>query len=673
MLTTFMNPKSEKESLSQQMSQTERVPVRILAVRKRGQEFFPRQIVRGENGGEEGGRAVRGDAKGKGKGKGKEQPRAPEAVEAEPKGKQVEQPVQVNTKGKQPEQPIYQGAVQVEPKGKHVERLVPATIKGKQPEQLRPQQPVQGEPKSKQVEQPIQGSRKSKQPQQTPPEPSKPPTVVKGKQTQDLTSEQRLQVRPTLQSPLRKAILANANPVYHGSQKVFIARIPAKMKAKRSMMHRVEVSIIADTLCRHPQTFFFKNLPDVENYWGALNDAATTARRIVRLEMGGQPIPYFLLVSKGELPKADSPRNDNIIFADMHVPIFGDAFIFKLAYVELDENGYARYVNVEDEVGSIDWLPEAIREAARKVDNATAAEANPGFPDVENDADPETMRKYVQSLLRHRDPMQKAARKYGSGLLVDPRSGLPGVMSMGRNLTGMAKKVGAWRDEGVLRMDIGPKSADFKTFKDFHEKALVAFYAILDCTNGMGDLRGASSASVDLGSSETKTTDSVERVKKSFRAASDAFDEVRAVRRVNAARKVIKALNVDEIPKRIHMEDIHHNIEAVLRTLADWERNRDLSAHAKNGPFDPKIVDEFVKRVRGADQAMEAPGNESKPKSDINKVNAAFESIKVNFDKQKVLPKMKVAKKAEAPRKADNTRCPELPDLPGYPGTSRPE
>lgn len=581
------------------------------------------------------------------------EPSPRQLVQGNPKGKQVEQPIQGNIKGKQPEQLRPQEPVPVEPKGKQVEQPVRANLKGKQPEQPWPQQPVQAEPK---------GSLNSKQPEQAPPKGSKHPTV-KGKEPQTFTFEQWLQLRPTLQPPPRKAILANARPVYLGCPKVFIARIPGDRNAKPSTMHPVKVSVIPDTAYRHPQTFFFKNIPDVERYWGILNDAATTAQRVVRLERDSEPTPYFLLVCRGEHPKPTSPRNDNAIFADMHEPIFGDAFVFRLADPEIDEKGYSRYANIDKDLGSIGWLPEAIRGAGMKVEHATASDANPGFPDMTAYADAETMLKDAQKMMRWMTAIRKADKKYGSALPVDAIPELPDIKKMKAILRAMTAQMHAWSDDDVLRLGRDPESSDFKTVQDFTKKALVAHKVIEENSNEVD-------AAMNFGLSDVKTKDAVERIKTSFRVASDAFIGVEATTKVDFTRQVIDTLTVDDIPAAVDLKALKQITNAMMVHVATWKRDRAFLAHAVSGPLGPDLFDEFAKKMQVACQAMADIGTESRVSRAIHEVNDAFQAIKAEVAKEESLPKVDpaTARKADA---ATSSANPEMPDLPGHPGTSQ--
>lgn len=412
----------------------------------------------------------------------------PEQPEREkPTGRQVEQPLQANTKGKQSEQSRSQQSVQTDRKGKQVEQAAQPILISKQPQltfqqwlqiknnqQSLPRQTVHAKLKGKQTEQPRQPNprlrSKSKQLQADSLDQSKHPTA-KGQQSQNLSSEEWRQAKPP-----RRAILANAKPVYLGCPKVYITRIPYSRNGKPRSIHRVKVSVIPD-VGRHPQTFLFKNIPDVEYYWGFLNDAATTAQRIVRLERDGQPTPYFLLACRGEWPKVTSPRNDNAIFAGVQEPtVFSDAFVFKLGEPEIYEDGYVRYVHIEEDLGNIDWIPEAIREAAKKVEYATPLDANPGFPDMENYADPETMSKDVQKMRKHMNAYRKAAEGYGSDL---PTEYEPGMLEFGAMKETVAKMTVLLYK---MREDVFGdfESSDHRMDQDCIQQANAAFKAIRD-------------------------------------------------------------------------------------------------------------------------------------------------------------------------------------------------
>ena len=425
-------------------------------------------------------------------------------VQENSKGSQVEQPLQVNAKGKQPEQPRLQQSVQPDRKGKTVEQAAQPNLKrkqdhlssneqlnvftagGKEPQtssfqqflqgkynlQSPPQQIAQAEPKGKQVEQPEQAnlSLRSKQPQQAPPEQSKQPTA-KGQRSLKAPVEEYWPGWPP-----KRGILANARPVYLGCPKVYITRIPYSRNGKPKAMHRVKVYVKPD-VAGHPQTFFFKNIPDVEWYWGFCNDPATTAQRIVRLEKEGQPTPYFLLACRGEWPELTSPRNDNAIFAGLHeLMVFSDAFVFKLGEPETYGEGYVNYVHIEEDLGSVGWIPNAIREAAEKVEYATPVNANPGFPDMEKYADPETISKDIQKMLKHMNKYKKTAERRSSAPPLEHKLDGGGMKSTIMEVTALLH---------VLRTDVFPPiDGAFKLSDDQDRDCIVeadaAFKAIRD-------------------------------------------------------------------------------------------------------------------------------------------------------------------------------------------------
>lgn len=359
-----------------------------------------------------------------------------------------------------------------------------------------PEQPVQAKLEGKEVqplplEQSMQAASETKQPNL--------------EQTQKLPAQQSEQGKSKGKQPMRK-------PVY-GNPRFWIARIPVKRKAR---LQRVVISIAPDTVSHHPQTFFFKNLPAVDPYWGYTNDSAWTARRVVRLETEGKPTPYFLMVCRGEHPKIKSPRNDNVIFADMHEPIFNDAFVFKLADPEIDEDGWANYIHIEEDIDGIDWLPEAIRDAAQKVHNAMARDANPGFPDIENYADPKTMKKDEKTMLSWKRQIKKA-------LLDDATWALPDHETVACLVERMTILVVGRRMDGVSSMDGGPESPDLKTPEYWRKRALTALetlHGIVDNVNASQSMDGVLSASI--GSPDAKTTDTV-GWDDSFQEMMDAF------------------------------------------------------------------------------------------------------------------------------------------------------
>lgn len=518
------------------------------------------------------------------------------------------------SKGKEPMQPPHKQPVQANTTGKTTQQLPPeqsvqSRNKGKQPEQSRPHQSTQADPKGRQVERRAQASLESEQLPQASREQSENATV-KGKQPE---------VKSTQEPPGSKAILAGAR-MYCGFPKVYITRIPGNKNGKPRAMRRVEVYVIPDTAYRHPQTFFFKNIPNVEYYWGLLNDAATTAQRIIRMEYEGKPTPYFLHVCRGEYPKVKSTRNDNAVFADMDVPVFGDAFVFKLADPEITEDGYARYAHIEKDLGSIDWIPEAIRDAASKVDNAMAPSANPGFPDIENYADPETMAKDAQRMFTYMKAIRKAATKNRAALPIHAKPEKPETPNddmKKRLIEQMTILLVDWENDISSSVEGGPEqTSDQNLGQGFEQKAVAAFRPIEGSADAGLTLDGALSTSpiACSVSFDIKTTETVEGVHDTFRAMMVAF----------------------------------------------------------NG---------FYGEMQVAREAVEGASNKSEIDDAINKVYVAFRAMLAEIDKAEVNMqdfyelKVKVAKKSDAASKVDaagtSEANPEMADLPGHPGTSR--
>lgn len=423
----------------------------------------------------------------------------------EPKGKQIEQPGQANLtiQSKQPT-PLQSG--QAEPKGKKLEQAEQAnlTIRSKRSPTL---QSGLVEPKGKQVEQTEQDDRSfieksrrqalaGKQPLKISPKEDHP--APKGQQSQKVTLKEDQQGEPrrvTILPVLRR-------PVYLGSKKIYITRLPCSKNGDPKSMRRVKVAMIPSA-GRHPQTFLFPDIPDVEFYWGFLNDKATTAQRIVRMEKEGEPTPYFLLACRGEWPEITSPRNDHAIFAGLHeAKVFNDAFVFKVGEPETNERGYVNYVNIEEDLGSVGWIPEAIRNAAMKVEFATPVRGNPGFPDLNNYADPKTMAKDVERM-RHQFVMyQKAAERKAAAEGVSP---VPPEYELAMLETGAMKdtisqmiKLLHWvRPDALPPIDRGRESSDDQEDPICIDEANAAFNTIREHDDNNDEAPLASTAPAD--------------------------------------------------------------------------------------------------------------------------------------------------------------------------------
>ncbi len=392
-----------------------------------------------------------------------------------------EQPAQAKSTGKKPQKPSSQQPP--------TEQTTQSTSKGKQPMQLPPERPAQAKSTSKKPQQlPPEQSKQAKA-KVTQPHPKEAMQAdSKGKQPQQPPAQQSEQGDSKDSPPTRKPV--------HGMPRLWITRIPVRRDAQ---IERVEVVVIPDTAYRHPQTFFFKNIPEVDRYWGLLNDAAVTAQRMVRLERDGLPTPYFLLACRGEYPLVKSPRNENAIFANMQVSVFGDAFVFKLASPELNEDGYTRYDHIDD-IGDFDWIPQAIQEAARKVEYATASKANPGFPDITNYADQETISKDVHKMLKFVAAYRKAAKRK-----------LPDIDTIGRWTKRFTTLLRDWNKDVFIATDVDPNGVIRKRQATFDEVAQ--------------NVNRIVSASTTTESSNTKTGDGLERVDHPIKAMNDAYSE----------------------------------------------------------------------------------------------------------------------------------------------------
>ena len=385
-----------------------------------------------------------------------------------------------------------------------------------------------------------------------------------------------------------------------GNPKRFIARIPVKEK---SSIKRVLVSIGPSTAFRHPQTFLFKNIPCVEPYWGYLNDPAFTAQRIVRLFNAQGATPYFLLACRGEHPKVKSPRNDNAVFAGLFEPIFNDAFVFKLGQPEVYEDGYAKYVNIEEDIGSLDWLPQAIKDAAKKVEFATASNANPGFPDMDNYADKATMLKDNRRMFDWMNAVRKAEIRYGNGIMAgETTSELPGIERMVTVFEQWAAQIAAWRLEKALYFGEDSERPEFRAVQDFIPKSHDAMEAIQAAIA----LKTATASTI-IEPTDTKLTDAVEKANNSFITVRDVYFEIEAIANKHVAEQASSIATGTETNWVIDVNRLQTTIEAMEVDIEGWkERNRFPP------DFDTKIVDDFALKLRAVVFALEQrmPGAE---------------------------------------------------------------
>ena len=558
-------------------------------------------------------------------------------------------------------QPHLKQQVQSDIKGKQRQDL-PAKLseqsnsKGKQPIRSPSEHPVQpdytsenvqgGSNKGKQpirhpTEQPVQAGSGSKNPQQLPmravPEVTQPrpeqqvESGTQGKQRQDLPAKLSEQSKSKGKQPISK-------PLY-GNPRRLIARIPVKKDAR---IKRVEVSIGPDTAFRHPQTFFFKNIPVLDPFWGRTNDKAFTATRIIRLENERKPTPYFLMVCRGEYPKVKSPRNDNAIFGGMYEPIFGDAFVFKLGDPELYGDGYARYVHIEEDIGSIDWMPKAIRIAARKVDMAMASEANPGFPDLENYADRETISKDSTRMVNWMRAIRKANKKYAKPFPVDAKSGLPDLERIQDIIKQWTRQVADWKREGVAPVDDSAEPSDVQKQEDFVGKAYDAYKATIDDDidddatgeDATEDEDQTVSAFTDTGSSDTETTNAAEEIRERFLAARAAFLQVEDVARKNISKKVLRQYCAAESSGRPDLKKTKAMLDEIMTRAALWKEEMALRPEGEVGFIDPKVVDELVVRIQRLYHIMEEGVDSALFVKATHDVNDTYSNFVAQLDSQ---------------------------------------
>ena len=578
----------------------------------------------------------------------------------------VEEPVQGTSKGKQPIQPPKEQPPRDTSKGKQpiqppAEQPARDPFKGRQPIQPPKEQSAQASSKVKKPQQiPLVQSKQAK-PEVTQPHPeqqAEPDT--KGKQRQESRTEQPVESKSKGKQPMSK-------PVY-GNPWFYIARIPVKRDAR---MKRVLVSIGPDTAFRHPQTFFFKNIPSLEPYWGRTNYKAFTATRIVRLEREGKPMPYFLMVCRGEYPKIKSPQNENAIFTCMYEPIFGDAFVFKLGDPELYEDGYARYVHIEEDIRNIDWLPMAIRIAARKVENAVAANANPGFPDINNYADRKTMADDAERMFDWMAAIKKANRKYSKAFPIDLKSGLPDVQRMQGLVKRSMAQVAAWKRQGVLPRDEETDPSDWKKVERFVQRGLAAEKALLAMSTHDKATKNRDetlSTSTDMGRPGTIDIDAFQNAKTCFLAARAVVGEVEDIAHRNLTKQALNTVSIKVSTEEADLKKIRKMIDYTMINHASLKQE-----NAKSPFLDPKILDEIEEKARAAYQAMEKDENEL----DTVIAFVEFDNACQRLEAEAGLAEREAQEKAEADATsgADTASTsganPEMPDLSGQPGPSR--
>ncbi len=508
-----------------------------------------------------------------------------------------------------PEEPAQASSRDEKPQKPSTDVSTPGPSKGKQPMGPPSQPPVKTGPGSQQTQQVPLGRSK-----QAIPDPAQP--HPKQQARSDTTSKQPREP-PAKES--RQGNSKGKQPMsipFYGNPRIYVARIPVERAVP---IKRVAVSIGPVTASRHPQTFFFKNLPSLEPYWGCCNDKAWTAQRIVRLEREGKPMPYFLLVCRGEYPKATSPRNYNDVFLDMYEPIFGDAFVFKLGEPELFPDGYARYAHIEEDIGSIEWLPPAIRDAATKVDQAMAPDANPGFPDTTDYADMATMMKDYKNMMDCMRAIKKANRKYERRVPTDEEIKLPDLQRMYYVCCKWTDHVIKWRDGNVLP----PK---YEPVIDFHEAVNQAFEAIKDAER-TGDVITSKSTKVE--EPHIEFGKAVQHAEITFLAARSAFLELEMI-----AKAQTDGIDVNKL-KEI--------IDAMTVNYAAWKERIASPIDGDGGALDASIFDDFEEKARTVIRALEERQAVSEVLNGVKELRELYEKMSAIVEEKEALIRAKAS------------------------------
>ena len=426
----------------------------------------------------------------------------------------------------------------------------PVITKAKEPVRLPSKQPAAKASSSSEKPQqlPLVQAKHAKAETVQPQSGSKVRPETEGKQSKEPPAKSAVQGSSKDKQPVSK-------PVY-GNPTFYIIRIPVQRTAP---FVRVLVYIAPCTMDHHFQNFFFKNIPDVDGYWGFTNYKAYVARRIVRLQTERKPTPYFLMVCRGECPKPKSQRNDNAIFHGMYEPIFNDAFVFKLGEPELYPDGYARYVHIEKDFDSIEWLGQAIRTAAGKVDHAWASEANPGFPDMRNYADEDTIRNDAQGLFFEMLTIRRAEAKYGFGIPRDTRSGQEDPEKLLVLIERMKEQADIWI-AGHIISDEDSESADCQTVREFIGRITDSYKAIKEILAGADATANEDetlSSPTAVKEAVTKTTKSLEEACDIFRAARTAFRKVIKIARKNKVMELAVYGRDNPGPLRMTIEEFN--------------------------------------------------------------------------------------------------------------------
>ena len=382
--------------------------------------------------------------------------------------------------------------------------------------------------------------------------------------------------------------------------RVSILRIPI---ARDGPLQRVQVSVRGDTATRHWQTFFFKNIVCLEPFLGETNDKAFVATRIVRLMTNdGKPTSYFLMVCIGEYPRIRSPRNDNEVFKGMREHIYNDAFVFRLGDPELGVAGYANYVDFDKDIDGIDWLRQAIRTAARKVSSAMARHANPGFPDMSNYADEETMRKDVRGMTYVMTQIAKAEEKYAAPYDIIGISGPKDLEGMRARTDDMLRQIRIWRDEGLLYFEVEVGSAEWQATDTFGLKTIEFWGAIRQASTAT-ELDNTPSASTDVGSPSTSTDELCKRAEECFMAVKTAYEPVEALVTKEIHDKVADVQKIKDPNTECDLKWLKYMAISVIMAIIEVKKDDRVNAALKAGYF--KHIDLFAVKAQATYQAID--------------------------------------------------------------------
>ena len=394
-----------------------------------------------------------------------------------------------------------------------------------------------------------------------------------------------------------------------------ILRIPC---ARDGPLKRVWAAVRGDAATHHWQTFFFKNIVCLEPYWGVTNDKAFVATRIVRLKIDERgkkptPTPYFLMVCIGEYPRITSPPNDNAMFVGLHEPIYNDAFVFKLGDPELDVNGYANYVNIDKDIVDFSWLKPAVRNAAKKVERSMAMHANPGFPDMSNYADEETMSDDVGKMLYVQAKIRNAKQRHLVADDVHAISERPDFESMYVTTVEMMEQITTWKDDGLLPYE-DDESVEYQAVDTCFQKAKEALDAIEEArlANKWNETPSAST-DVESPSAMTKAKELCKWAQEVFIDAESAYVSVQALVNSEMDNKTRDAWEIRDHSAQCDTRWLKLMADSVLASVVEMKRNRRVIAAIMAGHPLMKKIDQLGAKAQAAYQAIE----ENKPYQEI--------------------------------------------------------